>query len=87
MWYNPLQGFPFSSNPNPKRNRHFGTVANTSTQYVQYLVYAVLSVHSWSWHAEIVREYLTSGSQVIVQWRTRKREMRWDGTWLWETGT
>jgi len=45
------------------------------TQCILYLVYAVLSVNSWSWHGEIERDDLTSCSLVMVELRTRKREM------------
>jgi len=44
-----------------------------------YLVYAVLSVNSWLWHGEIDSDYLTSCSEVMVELRTTRREMRWDG--------
>jgi len=40
-----------------------------------YLVYAVLSVNSWSWHEEIEREDLTLCSAMIVELWTRKGEM------------
>jgi len=43
---------------------------------MQYAVYAVLGVNSWSWHGEIDTDDLTSCSQVMVELRTRKREMR-----------
>jgi len=42
-------------------------------------VYAVLGVNSWSLHREIERDDLTSSSWVMVELRTRKREMRGDG--------
>jgi len=46
---------------------------------MQYSVYAVVSVNSWSWHEEIARDDLTLCSEVMVELRTRKREMRADG--------
>jgi len=50
-----------------------------STRCMQYSVYAVLGVNSWSWHQEIDSDDLTSCSQVMVELKTRKREMRGDG--------
>ena len=47
-----------------------------STWCVQYFVYAVLGVNSWSLHREIHRDYSTSCSQVMVE---REREIRGDG--------
>jgi len=46
------------------------------TRCMLYSVYALLGVTSQSWHWEIERDDLTSCSQVMVEWRTRKREMR-----------
>jgi len=46
---------------------------------MQYLVYAVLRVNSRSSHGEIERDDITSCSQVMVELRIRKREMRGDG--------
>jgi len=46
---------------------------------MQYLVYAVLGVNSSSGHEDIERDDLTSCSQVMVELRTRKREMRGAG--------
>jgi hypothetical protein len=43
-------------------------------------VYAVLAVNSCLWHGEIERDDLTSCSEVMVVFRTRKREMRGEGT-------
>jgi len=40
-----------------------------------YLVYAVLSVNSWSWHGEIERDDLTLCSAMMVELWMRKREM------------
>jgi len=45
---------------------------------MQYSVYAVLGDDSWSWHGEIERDDLTSCSEVMVELRARKREMRGD---------
>jgi len=58
-----------------------------STRCMQYLVYAVLGVNSWSLHGEIERDNLTSYSSVIVELRTRKRDERRCGKSSWETGT
>jgi len=38
-----------------------------------YLVYAVLSVYSWSWHGEIERDDFASYSLVMAELNTRKR--------------
>ena len=43
---------------------------------MQYSVYAGLSVNCWSWHGEIESDDLTSCFSVMVELRTRKREMR-----------
>jgi len=45
---------------------------------MHYVVYVVLGVHSLSWLGKIKRNNLTSFSQVILEWRTRKRDMRAD---------
>jgi len=45
------------------------------TQCIVYLVYAVLTVNSWSWYIAIEKDDLTSGSAVMVEFWTRKREM------------
>jgi len=42
-------------------------------------VYTVLSVNSRSWHGEIESDDLTSCFQVMVELRTRKRELRGHG--------
>ena len=47
--------------------------------YMQYSVYAVPGINSCSGHGEIEREYFTLCSWVIVELRTRMREMRGDG--------
>ena len=46
-----------------------------STQCMLYLVYAVLSVNSWSWHGEIERDDLTLCFQLMVELTTGKRGM------------
>jgi len=43
---------------------------------MQYSVYAVLGDDSWSWHGKTESNNLTSCFQVIVELRTRQREMR-----------
>jgi len=48
---------------------------HASTQCMQYSVYAVRGVNSWSWHGDIESDDSTSFSQVMVALRTRKREM------------
>jgi len=66
-----------------------------STWCIWYLVYAVLSVcctrcmlcsvyavlggNSWSWHGEIERDDWSSCSWVMVELRTREKEIGWDG--------
>jgi len=50
-----------------------------STRCMQYSVYAVLGVNSWSWHGETESHDLSSCFQVMVELRTRKREIRWYG--------
>jgi len=45
---------------------------------MQYSVYAILGANSWSWHGEIERDDFTLCSQVMVELRTRKREMKED---------
>jgi len=47
-----------------------------SARWMQYSVYAVLGVNLWSLHGEIDREDSTSCSEVMVELRTRKREVR-----------
>jgi hypothetical protein len=49
------------------------------TRCMLYLVYAVLGVNSESWHGEIEMDDLTSCSQLMVELRMSKREMR--GEW------
>jgi len=49
------------------------------TWYMLYLVYAVLGVNSWSLHGEIERDDSTSCSEVMVELRMRKIEMRGEG--------
>jgi hypothetical protein len=44
-----------------------------------YSVYAVLGVNSSSWQGEIDQDDLTSYSYLMVELRTRKREIRGDG--------
>jgi len=44
-----------------------------------YWVNAVLGVNSWSCHGEIERYDLASSSEVMVELRTRKRDIRGDG--------
>jgi hypothetical protein len=51
-----------------------------STQCVLYSVYAVLGGNSWWWPGEIVSHDLPSCSQVIVELKMIRREMRRYGT-------
>jgi hypothetical protein len=52
-----------------------------STQFMLYLVYAILCVYSESWHWEIERDDLTLSSEVMVEWEMGKWVMRGDGTY------
>ena len=45
------------------------------TRCTLYSIYAVLGINSSSWHREIERDDLTSCFEVMVQLRTRTREM------------
>jgi len=47
-----------------------------SAQCIQCSVYPLLGVNWWSLHWEMDRDDLTSCSEVMVELRTRKREMR-----------
>ena len=49
------------------------------TRRMRYSACAVLGVNSWSWNGEIESDDSTSCSEVMVDLRTRKREMRGDG--------
>jgi hypothetical protein len=55
------------------------TLGDCCTQFLLYLAYAVLSVNSWSLNARIERDDWSSCSDMMVEWRIRKREMRGDG--------
>jgi len=57
----------------------FAVLGVCCTRCRLYSVYAVLCVDSWSWHGEIEMEDLTSCAEVIVELRTRQREMRAHG--------
>jgi len=45
------------------------------TRCMLYSVYAVLGMNTWSWHGEIERVYLTLCALVMVELRTRKRDI------------
>jgi len=50
-----------------------------SIRCMQDVVYALLGVNSWSWHAKIQTDSLTWCSWVMIGWRTRMRKKRGDG--------
>jgi hypothetical protein len=57
----------------------YAVVSIFCTRCIPYTVYTVLGVHSRSWHGKTEIDDLTSSSLVMVEMRTRKREMR--GEW------
>jgi hypothetical protein len=54
----------------------YAVLGECSTRYTLYSVYALLTVNSWWWHRKIGRNDLTLGPGMMVEWWTRRWEMR-----------